>query len=240
MPAEKQVEAVSKKLMELNPGFDGKVTASGSKDTPRIEQGVVTDVGLIANHLTDISPVRAFAGLKSLGCNGYGMKSEFSDLSPLQGMQLTDLGCSATQVSDLTPLKGMALKNLSCHVSRVEDLSPIQGMPLIDLNVSITAVSDLSPLKGMKLVRINCGGTKVTDISVLKGMPLITLNCYGTQVSDPSPLEDCKSLTWLGLRQNKVTPASVAALQKALPNCKIDWDDPSKPKTPEPAASGSK
>ena len=26
LPAEKQVEAVSKKLMELNPGFDGKVT----------------------------------------------------------------------------------------------------------------------------------------------------------------------------------------------------------------------
>ena len=26
MPAEKQVEAVSKKLMELNPGFDGKLS----------------------------------------------------------------------------------------------------------------------------------------------------------------------------------------------------------------------
>ena len=26
LPAEKQIEAVSKKLMELNPGFDGKVT----------------------------------------------------------------------------------------------------------------------------------------------------------------------------------------------------------------------
>ena len=27
LPAEKQIEAVSKKLMELNPGFDGRVTA---------------------------------------------------------------------------------------------------------------------------------------------------------------------------------------------------------------------
>ena len=26
LPAEKQVEAVAKKLQELNPGFDGKVT----------------------------------------------------------------------------------------------------------------------------------------------------------------------------------------------------------------------
>ena len=31
MPAEKQVEAVAKKLQELNPGFDGKVDAHHSK-----------------------------------------------------------------------------------------------------------------------------------------------------------------------------------------------------------------
>jgi hypothetical protein len=33
---------------------------------------------------------------------------------------------------------------------------------------------------------------------------------------------------------------ALAALQKALPNCKIHWDDPAKPKAPEPAASGTK
>ena len=38
LPAEKQVEAVAKKLQELNPGFDGKVT-------PKIENGVVTKLG---------------------------------------------------------------------------------------------------------------------------------------------------------------------------------------------------
>lgn len=39
MPAEKQIEAVSKKLMELNPGFDGAVGAeprpSTVTETPR-------------------------------------------------------------------------------------------------------------------------------------------------------------------------------------------------------------
>ena len=30
MPAEKQVKAVAKKLQELNPGFDGKVTPTRS------------------------------------------------------------------------------------------------------------------------------------------------------------------------------------------------------------------
>ena len=38
LPAEKQVEAVAKKLKELNPDFDGKVT-------PKIEKGVVTEFG---------------------------------------------------------------------------------------------------------------------------------------------------------------------------------------------------
>ena len=38
MPAEEQVEAVGKKLMELNPGFDGKVRRT------KIEDGVVTEL----------------------------------------------------------------------------------------------------------------------------------------------------------------------------------------------------
>ena len=44
MPAEKQVEAVAKKLQELNPGFDGKVTALDQSQTPTIENGVVTEL----------------------------------------------------------------------------------------------------------------------------------------------------------------------------------------------------
>jgi hypothetical protein len=59
-------------------------------------------------------------------------------------------------------------------------------------------------------------------------------------VSDLSPLEDCKNLRELKVTKTKVTAASVAALQKALPNCKIEWDGPAKPTTHEPAASGSK
>ena len=59
LPAEKQIEAVSKKLMELNPGFDGK-----NDKAPKIERGVVTGFGFSTDNVTDISPVRALAGLK--------------------------------------------------------------------------------------------------------------------------------------------------------------------------------
>ncbi len=40
LPAEQQIEAVSKKLMELNPGFDGKVTSNDRKGTPKVDKGM--------------------------------------------------------------------------------------------------------------------------------------------------------------------------------------------------------
>jgi serine/threonine protein kinase len=43
-------------------------------------------------------------------------------------------------------------------------------------------------------------------------------------VSDLSPLAGCKELTTLKATRTKVTAAGVAALQKALPGCKIEWD----------------
>jgi hypothetical protein len=179
MPAEQQIEAVSKKLMELNPGFEGKLMGGDGKGTPVIENGVVTELTIVTANVTDISPVRAFVGSKVLTCSGgSGSKGKLSDLSPLREMSLTTLYCNNNwQVSDIPPLQGMALTYL---------------------------------------------------------------NCGGTQVSDLSPLEDCKQLEGLKALGTKVTPATVAALQKALPNCKIEWDDPAKATTPQPVASGTK
>ena len=146
--------------------------------------------------MTDISPVRALAGLKNLLCTGIGGKSKFSDLSPLQGMNLTNLQCWGT------------------------------------------AIADLSPLKGMKLTSLGCQSTQVSDLSPLKGMTLTGLRCYKTQVSDLSPIEELhKSEPLQIVTKTKVTPASVAALQKALPNCKIEWDGAT---SASPAGEGAK
>ena len=197
LPAEKQIEAVSKKLIELNPRFDGKVKTE-------IGNGAVTRMEFVTDNVTNISPVRALMGLTSLGCQGSSAgKGKLSDLSPIEGMPLTlSFGCSLTQVSNLSPLRGMKLKYLAFGNSPVSDLSPLQGMPLTHLE---------------------CYGTKVSDLSPLQGMPLTNLNCARMQAADLSPLEDCKGLTTVNLVSAKVTPAQVAALQKALPNCKIVW-----------------
>jgi Leucine-rich repeat (LRR) protein len=169
LPAEKQIEALSKKLMELNPGFDGKLSSWDGKSTPKIVGGLVTELGLHSANVTDISPVRALAGLVSLECSADGQKSRMADLSPLKGMKLTRLAVSSTAVSDLSPLRAM---------------------------------------------------------------PLRQLYCYNTQVTDLAPLNECGRLVALTVTRTKVTAAGVAALQNALPNCKIQWDDPTKPKTP--------
>ncbi len=204
LPAEKQIEAVSKKLIELNPGFDGKLVGEFSNSKPKIENGVVTELKFQPEHVTDITPLRALPGLKVfISMGGLGRSGKLADLSPLEGMKLKKLELQNTQVSNLSPLRGMPLEKLGC---------------------SETLVSDLSPLAGMKLTSLVCRGTQVSDLSPLRGMPLVNLECGRAKVFDLSPLEACKSLRSLDITKTKLIPASVAALQKALPNCKIEWD----------------
>ncbi len=191
MPAQEQINAVSKKLVELNPGFDGVVGGRGGISKPAILNGIVRDIGFTSNNVTDISPVRALAGLRVLNC--------------------VVKGNGDSKMSDLSPLQGMGLISFSCERSRINDLSPLKGMLLVDLLCSNTLVADLSPLHDMRLNRLHCANTRVNDLSPLEGM---------------------QTLSNLLIGKTKVTAAQVAALQKALPDCKIDWDDPAKSTTP--------
>ncbi len=221
MPAEKQVEAVSKKLVELNPGFDGNLN-------PSFVLGVVHGLQFFTDNVTDISPVGALKGLTSLKCGGsskgkgrltdlsslkglplaqlyFGWNQDVSDLSPLREMPLKDLLFFGTQVEDLSPLQGMKLTSLMCNVTKVSDLSPLRGMPLTVLYCDETHVADLSPLRDMSLTRLNVNYCQdIADLSPLKGMKLSMLSCAGTQVSDLSPLQGMP-LTWLDCRRLRIT-----------------------------------
>jgi hypothetical protein len=103
------VQAVTRKLVELNEGFDGDVT-------PDIEGGTVTGLRIRGQQVTDISPVRELKGLRSLDCSD----TKVSDLSPLNDMKLTKLKCNFTPVSDLSPLKDMQLLILDCSNTRTD------------------------------------------------------------------------------------------------------------------------
>ena len=164
LPAEKQVEEVSKKLVELNPGFDGKLRHE-------IVNDVVQVLAFETDHVTDISPVRALVGLRRLQCQGG---------YPDQG-----------QLADLSPLKGLSLEVLAVIGNKVSDLSPLQGMPLAYLTLDRTLVTDLSSLHGLQLKQIWLRNALVTDLSPLRQLPLEDLSLPYTMLPTSPRLKTC-------------------------------------------------
>ncbi|MBL8829321.1 MAG: SUMF1/EgtB/PvdO family nonheme iron enzyme [Planctomycetaceae bacterium] len=255
LPAEKQLEEFSKKLIELNPGFDGKLVGGYGYPKPVITNGVVTGVGFDSAQIGDISPVRVFAGLTDLYCvanhrpNGFGPAGILVDLSPLAGMPLTSLHVGNVPVIDLSPLRGMPLKSLGIYQTQVADLSPLVGMPLEDLGMNGTRkvtsieplrgiplkqlsmnglpISDLSPLAGMKLDKLAVSSTPVADLSVLRRMPLRDwVDLSNTKVTDLSPLRDCPTLNEVDLNRVNIAPVEISKLLQAVPECKVKFNTP--------------
>ncbi len=227
LSAAEQVEEVRKELVRLNPTFNGKLQ-------PTIENGVVMELSFNSDDIANIAPVRALKGLVYLDCRGtYPNKGKLSDLSPLEGMTLSRLDCSSTQISDLNPLIGMPLTVLQINHNPVSDLAPLKGMHLEKLGCAETKVADLSPLKGMKIKVLGAQLLPVTDLSPLEGMPLTGLDLYHTvgvtnlqplkgmpleglnlqdvPVSDLSPLKGMMTLRTLHLQKSQVLDLSPLA-----------------------------
>ena len=135
----------ARQLKKLNPDFAGKFEAVVEKDQ-------VVGLDLTSDGLTDLSPVRAFAGMQRLTCAG------------LTNGALADLG----------PLRGLPLRVLEVHGNPdLTDLTPLAGMKLELLNLWGWGGSDLAPLKGMPLKWLNCSGSKQKlDLAPLAGAPL--------------------------------------------------------------------
>jgi WD40 repeat protein len=180
------VQAVSDRLQELNPGFDGRIS-------PTIERGKVVGLNLNTDRIADLSPLQALTTLHTLKCEGSWRdqkgEGKVADLSPLKGLPLRVLVCNANPVKDLAPLRGMPLEEL--HISGVPatDLEPLRGMNLHILNIGLGGFKDLSPLKGMRLEGLDCWGARdLADLKPLAGAPLAWCSVGWTSVRDLSPL----------------------------------------------------
>lgn len=206
LPGKQQVKAVTAKLTELNPGFQGVVL-------PFLHKGVVYNVNIDVDDVSDLSPLRALPGLEQLVLKGRNpAKGQLFDLSPLAGTSVATLTMFSVPASDLSPLKGTAVRYLNFYATRISDLSALQAVPLTHLSFSGKDISDLSPLRGM---------------------PLTYLACSNTDVSDLSPLDNCQALELICFRKTKVSPENAAAFHKAHPKCLLDWDEPGKAAAPE-------
>jgi eukaryotic-like serine/threonine-protein kinase len=178
MTAEQQIEAVRKKLVELNPDFDGTIHGSFWNRPPQIENGHVVAIGFSGEHVSDLTPVRAFPMLRELCCA--------SGVDPADG-----------RLKDLSPLKGIPLRMLAIFQTNVSDLSPLRGMPLEELHFWNTPVSDIAPLKGMSLRYVNFINSPVTDFSALKGMPLTEIDANFDPERDSVNTEIVRSISTL-------------------------------------------
>ncbi len=201
LPAKQQVSAVQVKLRQLNPGFDEPLA-------PTEEGGRVTGLALAVDHVSDLSPLRALRGLRTLDCRGSpGKKGRLTVLASLRGLKLSTLICRDTPVRDLAPLRDMPLTVLDVHSTEADDLSPLAGLPLRELDCGDCPVVDLSPLEGMRLTSLGCAGSGVTDLSPLKGMALTAIDCGRTEVVTLFPLRHLP-LTRVDCSGSRVTDLS--------------------------------
>jgi internalin A len=112
--------------------------------------------------------------------------------------------------------------------AQLKALAALKAVRTLDLTVCL-GVSDegMKHVAGLKgLETLNLGYTGVTDAGLkrLAGLSgLRTLNLAGDRITDErlKELAALKQLRTLVLVRTQVTDDGVAALQKALPNCKI-------------------
>ncbi len=223
LPAEQQVEEVRHELKRRNPGFDGKMEH-------KIEGGVVTELKIVTDRVTDIAPIRVFNALRVLECSGtYTDKPNglLADLTPLKGMNLAGL-----RHLDLTHTKatdaGMVyfenckdLRYLGLGHTKVTDKGLIHFKDcknLMYLYLQATQVSDagLAHFKDCKaLTSLWLDGTNVSDtgLAYFKDCKNLTSLTVGdTRVSDVGLIhfKYCKALTHLYLAGTQVSDAGLA------------------------------
>jgi serine/threonine protein kinase/Leucine-rich repeat (LRR) protein len=203
LPAEQQIEEVRKELMRRNPGFDGELR-SYDEPEPIVQDGTVIELRLCTDHVSDISPLRALQGLRKVYLSGStDDRGQLSDLSPLKGMELTQVYLYENRnLTDLSPLRGMPITHLGLQGTNVAEIEVVREMPIQGLFMTRTPVSDLSPLAGKSLGRLVCNRSKV---KTLRGLPVAGVKEI---VCNLEQLPDKAELARLGVRTINNKPAA--------------------------------
>lgn len=217
LSASQQAEEVSKRLIKLNPGFDGKVETKIVGDS-------IVELSMVTDRVSDISPLAALKELTSVSLRGSTVDwntrqgtGKLADIRPLRGMRLKKLDLAYNPIEDISIIEGMPLTELDiAFASKINDISVVRGMQLVSLGCQDTNVSDLLPLAGMKLFHINVSYTKVTSLEPLRGMPLRYAHFGGTSIDSLKPLANAP--IWLlsvhATKIDDLSPISAAPLKE--------------------------
>ena len=121
-------------------------------------------------------------------------------------------------------MDSLQLKVLDLRRANVVDLSQVTKLPNLDILIlADTDVADVQCLTHLdELAFLELDGTAVSDLTPLGEMPQIKfLSIERTNVKDITPLEHVNNLEVLLWAGTPVSAQAIAALQEALPSCKI-------------------
>ena len=126
-------------------------------------------------------------------------KYPIADLAFLKGLRIRELFLQSetNQFSDLSPLEGMPIWNLGIVGSRITDLSPLTNCPLNIFRVTnCQSLKDITPLKGQRLLyHVALERTGVGDLRAIENcVTLKELYITDSPVSDLSPLASCTAI----------------------------------------------
>ena len=204
------------------------------------------------NPLKSVEPLRRLTELTRLGLAGTGLDDDGLDcLMGLSGLK--ELNIKDNKAISLGKFEALQKALPKCEISHdelvstvrfgrlefrsdaveitaeslgVSDLNGLEAFTLLKyLYLHGNKITDLTPLSGCSaLTELDLSGNGVTDLSPLTGLSgLTSLNIANNRVSDLSPLHSMTWLKSLDLRGNPLKGEDVAALRRALPNCKIEY-----------------
>jgi Leucine-rich repeat (LRR) protein len=116
------------------------------------------------------------------------LKSKGAVLGTGENREGGGLYISNTQITDLSPLKGKYLRNLGISTTKVNDISVLEGMPLVSLYLDNNPqLTDLSPIKDCKTIEILSIPETAKDIGFLRKLPnlkRLDTKCLGSRPTD--------------------------------------------------------
>ena len=151
--------------------------------------------------------------------------NELKQLTLMNRKQITDDGLR--HLSGLTDLEVLALNGTNvggAGLSNLRQCRKLKGLPMNNAPITDIGLSHIAHLDNLEWLQLS--GTKITDdgLSHLSGLTgLESLELRDTEISDAGlkHLSTLKSLKKLLIRGTNISGAGQAALQNALPNCRI-------------------
>lgn len=191
----------------------------------------ITDVGL--KHLGELTNLEVLEliyidNFTDAGIADLGKLKKLSRLT-LSSPKISDVGLQAIceQFPNLSILALGHAGVTDAGLEHLTKLSNLNTLHLGDTSIDGKGLIHLKSLAHMEVLLLNSSselsGDALIAISNLQNLRELFLQKTPISDADIENLARLKKLAHLDLRQSKVTAKGVAQLQKALPNCKIDY-----------------